>query len=92
MARRGVGFLTIVVLAGVIVYACVTLLNMRSRVNDAARTQQELQGRIEQLQEENYDLQYALDHQNDAETIGDIAREKLGLVMPDERIYYDAGD
>ena len=65
---------------------------MRSRVNDSSRIEQELQGRIEQLQEENYDLQYALDHQNDPETIGDIARDKLGLVMPDERIDYDAGE
>lgn len=92
MRRQGVGILTIVVLAGLIAYAFVTLSGMRSQVNDAARTQQELQDRIEQLQEENYDLQYALDHQNDPETIGDIARDKLGLVMPDERIYYDAGD
>ena len=92
MKRQGVGILTIIVLAGLIAYAFVTLSSMRSQVNEAARTQQELQDRIEQLQEENYDLQYALDHQNDPETIGDIARDKLGLVMPDERIYYDAGD
>ena len=92
MKRRGVGILTIIVLTGLIVYACVTLSNMRSRVNDSSRIEQELQGRIEQLQEENYDLQYALDHHNDPETIGDIARDKLGLVMPDERIYYDAGE
>lgn len=92
MKRRGVGILTIIVLGCLIAYACVTLSNMRSQVNEAAKTEQELQDRIEQLQEDNYDLQYALEHQDDPETIGDIAREKLGLVMPDERIYYDAGD
>lgn len=92
MRRRGVGILTIIVLAGLIAYACFTLSNMRARVSEASRTQQELETEIEQLQEEIYDLQYAIDHQNDAETISDIAREKLGLVMPDERIYYDAGD
>lgn len=91
MGRRSVNILTLCVLAGLIAYACVTLSGMRSQVNDAARTEQELQQRIEQLQEENYDLQYALDHRSDPETIIDIARDKLDLVMPDERIYYDAG-
>jgi len=92
MKRRSVGILTIVVLAGLIVYACVALSNMRSQMNEASRTEQELQGQIEQLREDIFDLEYALDHQDDEDTIADIAREKLGLVMPDERIYYDAGD
>ena len=92
MRRRGVGILTFVVLAGLIAYACITLSDMRSQVNDATRTEQELQAQIEQLQEENYDLQYAIDHQTDPETIMDIARDKLNLVTPDERIYYDTGD
>ena len=85
MKRHGVTILTLFVLAGLIAYACYTLSDMRAQVNDATRTEQE-------LQEENYDLQYAIDHQTDPETIIDIAREKLNLVMPDERIYYDAGN
>jgi len=92
MKRHGVTILTLFVLAGLIAYACYTLSDMRAQVNDATRTEQELQEKIEQLQEENYDLQYAIDHQTDPETIIDIAREKLNLVMPDERIYYDAGN
>lgn len=92
MKRRGVGILTFIVLAGLIVYASVTLLSTLSQISEASKTQQSLEAEVEQLQEEIFDLQYALDHQNDADTISDIAREKLGLVMPDERIYYDAGD
>lgn len=92
MQRRGVGILTFIVLAGLIVYASVTLLSTLSQISEASKTQQSLEAEVEQLQEEIFDLQYALDHQNDADTISDIAREKLGLVMPDERIYYDAGD
>lgn len=92
MKRRGVNILTVVVLAGLIAYACVALSSMRSQMNTAAKTEQELQSEIEQLNEDIFDLEYALDHQNDLDTIADIARDKLGLVMPDERIYYDAGD
>lgn len=92
MKNRGVGFFTIIVLGGLIAYAVVTLSGMRAEVNEASRSEQELEQRIVQLEEENYDLQYAIDHQDDPETIMDIARDKLDLVMPDERIYYDAGD
>ena len=92
MKNRGVGVLTILVLGGLIAYAFITLSGMRTQVNEASRTEQELEQKIVQLEEENYDLQYAIDHQDDPATIMDIARDKLDLVMPDERIYYDAGD
>ena len=92
MKRRGVGILTIIALAGIIAYACFALSSMRAQMNEAEKTEQQLQSRIETLREDIYDLEYALDHRDDLDTISDIAREKLGLVMPDERIYYDAGD
>ena len=92
MKKRGGNLLLLAGLIGLIVYACVALSSMNTQITEAARTEQELSAEIEQLREENLDLQYALEHQDDPETISDIAREKLGLVMPDERIYYDAGD
>ncbi len=92
MKLRRAGWITGLVIAGLILYACVTLTNMRSKVNQAAKTQAELQTRVEQIQEENAALQHAIDNKDDPDTIGDIAREKLGLVMPDERIFYDAGE
>ena len=92
MKKRGGSLLFLVGLMGLIVYVCVALSSMNTQITEAARTEQELSAEIERLQEDNFDLQYALAHQDDPETISDIAREKLGLVMPDERIYYDAGD
>lgn len=92
MKRRGAGLLTLIVLAGLIAYACFALSNMRAQVSEAERTRWELEHRVEQIQSENADLSYAIEHQDDPGTIEDIARDKLGLVMPEERIYYDAGD
>lgn len=92
MKRGGAGVMTGLVLAGLIGYACIALSNMSAKVAEASKTQAELQEQIEQIQEENAALQYAIDNQNDPDTIEDIAREKLGLVMPDEMIFYDAGE
>lgn len=89
--RRG-GFLTVLVIAGLIAYACIALMNMRTRVAQANATEAELRAQIAQIQEENAALQYAIENQNDDKTIEDIAREKLGLVLPDEQIFYDAGE
>ena len=89
---RSAGWLTALVLAGLLAYGCITLMNIRSKVDEAAKTEAQLQMEAEQIQEENAALRHALDHQDDPDTIEDIAREKLGLVMPDERIFYDAGE
>lgn len=86
------GWMTGAVLLGLAIYAFISLLNMRAKMTEANRTESELQAQVEQLQEENAALEYAIEHQNDPETIEDIARSELGLVMPDEVIFYDAGE
>ena len=86
------GWMTGAVLLGLAVYAFISLLGMRAKMTEANHTENELQAQVEQLQEENAALEYAIEHQNDPETIEDIARSELGLVMPDEIIFYDAGE
>ncbi len=91
MKFRRANWLTLIVVAGLIAYACIALLNMRTKVAEATETESELQKQVEQIQEENAALQYAIDHKDDEKTIEDIARDKLGLVLPDEKIFYDSG-
>lgn len=92
MRFRSAGWLTAIVLAGLLAYSCITLMNMKSKVAEASRAETQLQEEIESIQEMNASLQYAIDNQDDPDTIEDIARDKLGLVMPEERIFYDAGE
>lgn len=86
------GWMTGAVLLGLAIYAFISLLSMRAKMTEANRAENELRRELERLQEENAALEYALEHQNDPETIEDIARSELGLVMPDEVIFYDAGE
>ncbi len=91
MKFRRTSWMTALVIVGLIAYACIALMNMRTKVANANETEAQLQQQVEKIQEENAALQYAIDHQLDEATIEDIARDKLGLVMPDEKIFYDSG-
>ena len=42
--------------------------------------------------QENAELEYDVAHAGDPETIESIARTKLGLVKPGEKIFYDVGN
>ena len=77
MRFRRTHWLTALVIVGVIAYACITLMNMRTKIANANETQAELQQQVEKIQEENAALEYALEHQDDPSTIEDIARDKL---------------
>lgn len=89
--RRG-SFLTTAVILGLIAYACIALMNMRTKVAAANETEAELRARIAEIQEKNADLRYAIEHQDDEKTIENIARDKFGYVRDDEIIFYDAGE
>ena len=92
MKLRRASWLTALVIVGLIAYACIALMNMRTKVAQASETEAELREQVEEIQEANAALQYAIDNRYDDKTIEDIARDKLGLVMPDEVIFYDSGN
>ena len=92
MKLRRASWLTGLVIVGLIVYACIALMNMRTKVAMASETEAELRQKAEEIQETNAALQYAIDNRYDEKTIEDIARDKLGLVLPDEVIFYDSGN
>ncbi len=89
--HRG-SWITGLVIAGLIAYACFTLMQIRTKVTLASETEADLRDQVEDIQETNAELQYAIDNRYDPNTIEDIAREKLGLVMPEEKIFYDSGN
>ncbi len=89
--KRMGGILLTLVLLALIVYALVTLLNLQDRrqTEDAAR--QALAQQVTEQKSENAALEYAIEHSDDEDTLLEIARSKLGLVLPGEEIYYGNG-
>lgn len=84
--------ITKIVILALIIYAVASFISVRSKTAEALQEKTALQQKVTQMSEANAELQYGIDHSTDDQTIEDIAREKLGLVKPDEVIFYDTGD
>ena len=86
--KRASIFTKIVILA-LIVYATVMLVNTRQQAMRAEADRAALQAQVDAMLRENAELQYDIEHADDPEVIAGIARSKLGLVEPGEKIFYD---
>jgi len=87
MRLKRAGIITKIVIFALIVYASVTLVNLRAQI-DAARTQQlAYQEKVTQLETSNAEYQYKIDHKDDKDTIADVARNDLGYVEPGEKVF-----
>jgi len=84
-------FIKIVILA-LIVYASVTLTSVKGRIETAEADRAVLQAKLDIAMREKAELEYDIEHAGDPEIIAEIARTKLGLVMPGEKIFYDVSN
>ncbi|MDR1132021.1 MAG: septum formation initiator family protein [Oscillospiraceae bacterium] len=89
MKFRRAGLMTKIVILAIIVYAGITLVSLKVQISDARETRGVLQTQVDNGLQTNSELQYAIDHSTDPDTIEDIARNKLGLVKPGEKIFFD---
>lgn len=83
------GIITKIVIAALLVYAVVSLVTVRSKTAALNAQTQQLQQQVTDMTQSNAELEYKIEHSEDADTIEEIARDKLGLVKPGEKIFYD---
>ncbi|MCD7853916.1 MAG: septum formation initiator family protein [Oscillospiraceae bacterium] len=81
-----------IVILAIIVYAVVTLVSLRGSIAEAETDQAALQAQVDAALQENAELEYDIEHADDPEVIAGVARSKLGLVLPGEKIYYDVSE
>jgi len=84
------GWKTRVVIAAMIIYAVVNIISVRSQLLRAETYRLELAAQAAQLREENRLLEQGIEQAEDAAVIERIARSRLGLVRPGEKIFCDA--
>ena len=89
MKFRRTGLITKIVILAIIVYAGISLVTLKVRISDARTQRDELQTQVDGMLQKSTELQYEINHSTDPDTIEDIARSKLGLVKPGEKIFYD---
>lgn len=92
MKVKRAGILSKLLILVIVVYALYTIASVRVNIADAQSNLTSLTRQVEDAQQENARLEYEIEHSEDPETIEQIAREKLGLVKPGEKIFYDIGN
>lgn len=92
MKFKKAGIFTKIVIIALAVYAVVSLVSVRSRIAEAQQLRQELGEQVAVMAQTNEELSYQIEHGADDKTIEEIARDKLGLVLPGEKIFYDISD
>lgn len=73
---------------GLLLYMLVTFGTARVRLNTARAEEQSLTAACAALREENDGLRRQLASAREAESLEDMARDRLGLVMPGEKVFY----
>ena len=87
MKLKRSGILTKVIVIILVAYAAITLLRLHDRIDEGIAKQKELEAQADELELENADMQYAIDHSNDDSVKEQIARDELGFVKQGETVY-----
>lgn len=86
MKLKKAGFLTKIVFLTILIAASVALLQLRSQILSAQKTRSTLQERVVEQTQINADLRDAVENSSDPDRQADIARDKLGLTAPGEKV------
>ena len=90
MKRRS-KIITKIIVFALIVYAGITLITFRGRIDAARAELYDARRRAVEMEVSNAELEYEIENYNDPEVIAGIARSSLGLVLPGEVVFYDGG-
>ena len=89
--KRASGFLTGVLLLVLLLGVGIQLYRMQEDLKTARAEEAALAAQIAQVERENAQLQEDLDRAGDPELIEEIAREELGMVTQNEKVFYTYG-
>lgn len=80
--------LTRIVLVALLLYSLASLLTVGRELKQAERLEQQLQQQMETQQALKQALEQRLTQEQSPEELQQMARERLGLVLPGEKLFY----
>ncbi len=86
MKKLGILFKKLI-LVFIVVYAIITFLNQQKILNSYAANSKDLDCQIEEANERQEELNKKKDNVNSNEYIEEMARDKLDMYLPNERVY-----
>ena len=89
--KRKRRIVVIVAVIAITIYVGISMVFITNSYREKSREIQQVQQQIDEQTVLNQEYQALIDQGVDDEYIQKLAREKLGLVYPDERVYIDMG-
>ena len=90
LRAKKVGLLVKIALLILLAYLIITLVNVRHQIGDAHAAIETLTEQVNDQTQANTELSNAIENRNDPSYLEDVARERLGLVAPNDRVFYIA--
>ena len=91
MRFKRAGFLTKLVVLGLLIYMATSLLNLRSQIQVVQGQVDDMNQQVEDLRLENQEKKEAIENKDDPEVQQRVAQEK-GLVPKDSLLIYDVAN
>ncbi|MCF0124079.1 MAG: septum formation initiator family protein [Ruminiclostridium sp.] len=83
-----VGLLGRLLLLLVVVFLVFELVSIRRQVAEVQDTADKLTQQVNEQTQANIELSNAIENRDNPDFVEDIARERLGLVSPSDRVFY----
>ena len=90
LRAKKVGLLVKIALLILLAYLIITLVNVRQQIGDAHAAIETLTEQVNDQTQANTELSNAIENRNDPSYLEEVARERLGLVAPNDRVFYIA--
>lgn len=90
LRAKKVGLLVKIALLILLAYLIITLVNVRQQIGDAHAAIETLTEQVNDQTQANTELSNAIENRNEPSYLEDVARERLGLVAPNDRVFYIA--
>lgn len=85
---KPVGLLLKILCLILVVYMALTFLHVRRQISDTKNTIETLTQQVNDQTQTNTELSNAIENRDNPDFVEDIARERLGLVSPNDRVFY----
>lgn len=80
-------FITRLVIVCILLYTAITFVNQQKILNTYASNKVEIEKKLTEAKQYGEELQSTKEHVNSKEYIEQVAREKLDMYLPNERVY-----
>ena len=88
-AKKRAGTLAVLVVLALLLAVGYELMSVRAKLASAEAEQSVLAERVARQEQENRSLEAALERAEDPEYLQQLARDRLGMVSPGQKDFYD---